>query len=271
METIRAIAPAKINLELKVSPLENGQTLHKVKNVMHTISLHDSLSVMISEASDLEFSIKTFFEGTQPFECRVDDNLIVKAAKQFFSDNELCDKLSVYVELKKRIPHQAGLGGGSSDAAAMLKILASLFEPKVSLSTTAASIGSDVPFFLEGGHREFGGTGVADALSFSPLTSSLVLVKPEKGVATSAVYSEFDKYGPTNDKNDLQKPAISLCPEIGEIIEFLPDGAQMTGSGSCVFYLCESFMQAASLASKANLQGWWARACSTIPSGVDLH
>ncbi len=270
MKTLSAIAPAKVNLLLKVEPLKSGQVLHNVRNIMHTISLHDTLCVTIEEASQFSIDININFERVKEFACGTSDNLITKAAKQFFADNNIDDNFEISVSLTKRVPAFAGLGGGSSDAAAMLIVLSEVFSTKTPLEITASKIGADVVFFLQGGHQEM--TGAGDHLSkmFEPIASSLVLVMPTQGMSTASIYSEFEKFGASLNNNDLQNPAISLCSEIGEIIDFLPQGAQMTGSGSCVFYLCETFSEAARLASAAQLKGWWSRACSTIPTGAKI-
>ena len=270
MTTITAIAPAKINLLLKVSPLKTGQVKHEVENVMHTISLHDTLKVRIEEASEFSCSINSTFENVADINCEEKDNLITIATKRFLEDNLLNDNLAITVDLTKRIPAQAGLGGGSADAAAMLLVLANHFKIATDLISTASRIGADVPFFIDGGHQKMSGAGEIPDEKLAPIQSSLVLVKPDVGDSTAEIYAEFEKFGKSSINNDLQEPAISLCPEIGEITEFLGADSQMTGSGSCVFLICKDFATASKITGEAKLKGWWARACSTIPTGARL-
>ena len=138
--------PAKINWVLEVIR-KRGDGFHELALVFQSVGLWDELSFWKKETG-LELSI---LESPEPL--AVDDsNLILKAARLFFTEADL--PAGLRVELKKKIPMAAGLGGGSSDAAATLWALNRLYETNFSLSQLrdlAAQIGSDVPFFLTGG------------------------------------------------------------------------------------------------------------------------
>jgi len=140
---MQVLAPAKINLSLKILGRRSGG-FHEIETVMAPISLCDEIKIERTDAKDgIEFHCD---DASVP---QGDDNLIVRAAKSFFAATKL--KPAVCVELQKKIPHGAGLGGGSSDAASTLLALNQLFEtnlPREALSKIAETIGSDIPFFI---------------------------------------------------------------------------------------------------------------------------
>ena len=152
----------------------------------------------------------------------------------------------------KRIPIAAGLGGGSADAAAALRAIARLWRIRLTskeLQTIAASLGADVPFFLEGGTVR--GRGRGDMLSplADPPRRWAVVATPPFGVPTADAYRWFDqdvdkgslKGSPHRRLNDLQAPVIARHPEIGALVDQLKRAraslAAMSGSGSAVFGL----------------------------------
>jgi 4-diphosphocytidyl-2-C-methyl-D-erythritol kinase len=161
------------------------------------------------------------------------------------------------VRLTKRVPMQAGLGGGSSDAAATLRACAVLWNAKLSarrLVRLASTLGADVPYFLHGGTAL--GTGRGDRLL--PLDDAearwVTLVLPAFGVSTKDAYSwwDADEHRPhvgSEVRNDLQAPVAARHPEIGTILERLTKAgavqAMMSGSGSAVYGLFRSRAAAA--------------------------
>ena len=178
----------------------------------------------------------------------------------------------------------AGLGGGSSDAAAVLIGINELFElniPSETLAEIGLIIGADVPFFLGKGAARV--CGIGEELSSVEIkdTIYLALVKPEKSLSTVDVYKKYDelknvsgegsqeliaalKLGDMDAiasslKNDLEAAAGSMCHEVTEAIEYLVEhgaaAAQMTGSGSCVFGVFRSSETARKAASDYNLNG----------------
>src|ERR1700682_1538781 len=140
---MQVFAPAKINLSLKILG-RRPDGFHDIETFIAPISLCVEFKLYTNKAE----------EGVA-FRCDAsavptgDENLVVRAAKAFFAAAKL--KASVSIELNKKIPHGAGLGGGSSDAASTLLALNQLFEtnlPREALAKLAAEIGSDVPFFV---------------------------------------------------------------------------------------------------------------------------
>jgi len=147
---LTCVAPAKINLVLEVLA-KRDDGYHEIRSLVQTISLCDVLS--------FELADKTSFECTEP-SLQTSDNLVVQAA-------ELVRKIGGYnkgakIKLEKRIPRDAGLGGGSSDAATTLSALNGLWQLKLTTSDLvelAARLGSDVPFFIYGGTASMEGRG----------------------------------------------------------------------------------------------------------------
>ena len=140
---MQVFAPAKINLSLKILG-RRDDGFHELQTLIAPISLYDELRIDKERPGN---GIK--FRCDDPSVPQGDDNLAVRAAKAFFETTKIEPAISI--ELYKKIPHGAGLGGGSSDAASVLLALNELFEAKLSreaLTEIAEPIGSDVPFFL---------------------------------------------------------------------------------------------------------------------------
>lgn len=198
----------------------------------------------------------------------------------------------VEVRVEKFIPHQAGLGGGSSDAAAALLGAAQLWGVPAghpTIEQAARKLGSDVAFFLHGGCARFGGAGEAFEQALAPRRENVVLVKPGEGLSTAAVYRAFDENPQLASAqlaqraaaaqcaadmplfNNLAQPAERLMPELAELREWMQQqpGVQqvlLCGSGSTTFAVCESFSAANALATAAKLKGHWARATTFSPA-----
>jgi len=242
---------------------------------MQTVSVYDTIEVETLEKENAEprvrFSSNCRFLTNDPKK-----NTIVKAASFFlpYIEEENCD-ISIFLD--KKIPSQAGLGGGSSDAATVLLALNELFPGRVSkeeLENMAVNIGADVPFFLEGGTVLCQGIGEIRT-SLPPMRGiPMLLLKPAEGVSTPRCYAKFDEMGRPpmsenektelyqammekgeNDplfrarrgqelwKNDLQEPAMTDVPVMQEGLALLSRGgalfSAMSGSGSALFGLFE--------------------------------
>jgi 4-diphosphocytidyl-2-C-methyl-D-erythritol kinase len=142
-DDMQVFAPAKINLSLKILG-RRDDGFHELETLIAPISLYDELRIEKERPGN---GIK--LRCDDPSVPQDDDNLAVRAAKMFFEATKIEPAISI--ELKKIIPHGAGLGGGSSDAASVLLALNELFEAKLSreaLTEIAEPIGSDIPFFL---------------------------------------------------------------------------------------------------------------------------
>lgn len=178
-------AYAKVNLTLNVLG-ERGDGFHEIESVMHTIALHDSITLREAGAG-VEVVVT---DGDAPNDHR---NLVVRAA-QLLRETFGVDR-NVQIELTKRVPAAAGLGGGSSDAAVTLLGLVQMWKLRLDgreLLALAGKLGSDVPFFLEGGAAVARGRG--ERLSFLPPlpTTWLVVARPRAEVKTEWAYRQFN-------------------------------------------------------------------------------
>jgi 4-diphosphocytidyl-2-C-methyl-D-erythritol kinase len=262
-------APAKINLYLEVG-LPRPDGYHPVRTVLQAVEVCDLVEVEVTDGGEgLELAV----EGDAP---PGEDNLCYRAAAAFLAATG--KSMGIKIELTKHIPQAAGLGGGSSNAAAVLRAL-NFFCGEImgreELMRTAASLGMDVPFFLVGGTALGEGRGehVTPLVQAPPLP--VLLVNPGVGLATGEVYRHFDFGGfegppapgpgpliealPWGDAaaiatllyNSLQRPACELMPEIAAILDRAAEagaaGALVSGSGPSVFMLAEDEMHASEL------------------------
>ncbi len=182
-------AYAKVNLTLAVGE-KRLDGYHEVVSVMQRVSLCDTLTAeQTREGITLTCSDPALPSG--------EENLAHRAASLFFRETRIAGGAALTLE--KRIPSQAGLGGGSSDAASALLALRKLYAPALSdteLETMAAALGSDVPFFIRGGTQL--ATGRGEVLSpLPPLTDGwFVIVKPTESFSTPAMYRRLDNLPP---------------------------------------------------------------------------
>lgn len=252
---LKGKAFAKINLTLDVTGiLENGY--HSIASVMQTISLYDEISVGKNDSGEIRlYSDGGEYADGMPLDER---NTCHKAAKVFLE--KIGFRQGVDIHIKKNIPSQAGLGGGSSDAATVLRLMNKLFEADLSfdeLQKIAIEIGADVPFLVTGGCALCEGMGEILTPIEKGLEGYVLLVKPDFGISTPEAYRLFDEkklpYGSSSEavmksgsfsgllSNDLEKAVAN--PEIEEIkrrlVRLGASDSLMTGSGSCVYGLFE--------------------------------
>ncbi|GHT33546.1 4-diphosphocytidyl-2-C-methyl-D-erythritol kinase [Endomicrobiia bacterium] len=195
-------APAKINLFLEIQN-KRSDGYHNLESIMQTISLYDNLSF---EIADKDISLKSNDKSLPVDEA----NIVYKAAKTVkthFNVNK-----GVKICLTKEIPMKAGLGGGSSDAAATLEALVKLWNIKTTkdkLEQIAVELGADVPFFLTGGTALCKGKGeiVTSLASIGKL--NVVLVNPGFGIPTASVYKKI-KF-PLTNKVKVNKIKTVVC------------------------------------------------------------
>jgi 4-diphosphocytidyl-2-C-methyl-D-erythritol kinase len=230
-------APAKINLSLRVLGVR-PDGYHELRTVFQSLALHDTLIIRRRRGP---FGI----ECNDP-NCPADStNLIWRAASAVWkSAGRRGSPSDIVVAVDKRIPVAAGLGGGSSDAAAALRAFARMWRiDQARLPALAKALGADVPFFLEGGTV----LGIERGDLLFPLIdrprSWVTLVIPSFGISTKEAYGWFDadRPPPEEGKNDLEAPVARRHPEIRRIVSALRGAgasqAAMSGSGSAVFGL----------------------------------
>lgn len=258
-------APAKLNLNLRIVG-RRTDGFHYLQSLISFLNLADE--IRITPAEKLTLNIEGFFGGL----IQTQDNLIVKAARM------LDEHRGAHITLKKEIPVGAGLGGGSADAACVLKALNEFWELQKSeeeLLRIARSLGSDVPACLHA--KPVWVEGVGDALtpvSFLPswhivlvyphllLTAKVVYERttpPYSAIQTMPAYSNAEAWRQyfAHEQNDLTHAATSIHPEISDILdvmETLPNllFARMSGSGSTCFAAFENAAHAEQ--AKAELQ-----------------
>jgi 4-diphosphocytidyl-2-C-methyl-D-erythritol kinase len=245
---MQVFAPAKINLSLKIlGPRPNG--FHDIESFIAPISLCDELKIEKNNAAEgVEFRCDDASVPTG------DENLVVRAVQAFFEAAKL--KASVSIELKKKIPHGAGLGGGSSDAASTLLALNKLFEtnlPREALAKLGETIGSDVPFFIFESAAMCRGRGELVKPEKLKEKMSILLLKPEFGVATAWAYQRWQdsreipgisyalqEFNGHRFANDLERPVFEKFVFLAQMKTWLRNQpevgvALMSGSGSTVF------------------------------------
>lgn len=288
--SLRLRAHAKVNLVLRVgAPRNDGY--HPVATILQTVSLADRLRIARARP---ERSVSTRPGGPPVVSLSVrgaslpGDNTITRGAELVAGElwrRGVSRAPVLAVELDKRIPIGAGLGGGSSDGAAALVACARLWGLEgVGLHRLARRIGADAPFFLHGGTVL--GTGRGDELEpVAPLDRTwLVLVAPRLQVSTGEAYAAFDRERPDARppeppayrpspvpawiENDLQEVVESVFPAVAEARRALralcPGPVLMTGSGAASFGVFADRREACRAARWLRDQGWWSEACVTV-------
>jgi 4-diphosphocytidyl-2-C-methyl-D-erythritol kinase len=185
---LRVIAPAKINWTLEVLR-QRPDGYHEIRSVLQTIDLHDLVTLNESDAMTLELTGEAAaLAGEEP-----DRNLAVRAAQAFSARTGI--HRGVHIAIEKRIPVAAGLGGGSSDAAAVLRGLNVLWDAgqaELNLVEIAGEIGSDPPFFVVGGSALVSGRGEQVTALPDAVAPTLLLATPptsERGEKTASMYA----------------------------------------------------------------------------------
>ena len=259
---MQALAPAKINLSLKIlGRREDG--FHEIETLISPISLADKIDIE-RQSRWIDFSCD---DPTLP---GGDENLAVRAAKAFFEKTKI--RGGVGIKLHKTIPHGAGLGGGSSDAATTLRVLNQLFETKLSpeeLATLGSTIGSDVAFFFFESAAVCKGRGEIVNPTTLKKKLSILLLKAGFSVSSGWAYSRWQdsrqipgtSYQPQNFDgqgfvNDLERPVFEKFVFLAQLKEWLLKQAEvgaalMSGSGSTVFAVLRENVDVDSVAKRA--------------------
>lgn len=280
------LAPAKVNLFLHVgAPAADGY--HPLCSLMVFADVGDRVAIELGEGR---------LTVSGPFARQLGpeiDNLIFRAVRAFV--DELGRPMAeLAMSLEKQLPVASGLGGGSSDAGAALRLIRDVFAPQVDdarLERVAATLGADGPACLWA--RPVLAEGRGERLGPAPglPVMDAVLVNPGVAVSTPEVYRRLDASGRFGDvtppampeafesvqelagwlalqRNDLEGPAIEAAPEVGAVLATLreePEAllARVSGSGGTCFALCADDIGAESLAERieALAPGWWVRRC----------
>ncbi|HXM33018.1 MAG TPA: 4-(cytidine 5'-diphospho)-2-C-methyl-D-erythritol kinase [Chthoniobacterales bacterium] len=270
-------APAKINLSLEIKARrEDG--FHEIETLMTPISLADRLTIeRADETEGVDFSCD---DAALP---AGENNLVVRAAKLFQKSTKTSGGLRL--SLEKKIPHGAGLGGGSSDAATTLLGLNELFATRLGqkdLMELAAQLGSDVPFFIAQSAAVCRGRGEIVSPMKLPSALRLLLVKPDFGVPTPSAYARWKDsrelpgvdYAPQEFsrvlfRNDLERPVFEKFVLLAYLKTWLRQQAEvgaalLAGSGSTVFAVLRDGADAEKLGARVheNIDATlWTRLC----------
>ena len=254
-------APAKINLNLRILG-KRADGFHDLETLMTPVALHDTLSIS-KHQSGLRFTCSRE-------DLESDDNLVIRAVRLL--ERESKQSLPLHIHLEKRTPSGAGLGGGSSDAAAAFKAVRDLYELDVSnqsLERLAAELGSDIPFFIQGKTAWCKGRGERIEPIDFPWKLDVLLIRHPLEIPTPWAYQHWANshevpglpYAPQNMPwgtivNDLERPTFAKYLIIGETKRWLleqpeVEAAAMTGSGSALFALLKERTNRATLIARA--------------------
>ncbi len=280
-DAIELAAPAKLNLALSVGPPATDG-MHPVCSWMVTVDLCDQLLVTRLDEDRLSrYAIRWHADAKRPRDIDWSTTRDLAVRAHVALERHLGRRLPVQLDLQKRIPVGGGLGGGSSDAAAMLRALNELFEialGKDDLRDIAAGLGSDVPFFVSGGSAIVEGSGDRiEPLAGIPALHAMIAF-PATPCSTQQVYRVFDELeaprlrpeavrglatenGPLRIEavfNDLAPAAIRLIPDLRDdlarLSELAERRAHVAGSGSSLFVLCDDELHAGHLAGAVEQQ-----------------
>lgn len=281
MKRIRVKTPAKINLTLEVLG-KRADGFHNIKSIMQAISLYDYLDVEVDDSDSTEIILSGSSDQI-PYD---EKNLVWKATQKFLQKTGIKDKkITVFIE--KNIPVEAGLAGGSTNAAGMFFALNELFESQLSvaeMNELCASLGSDLNFCLSGGTALCTGRGEKIERLPSP-ELQVSLIKPLSfGISAKEAYTKFsllkDKSVPDNTDelaellrigkfnknllyNSLEIAVIDDYPELQRIKSEI-SGSMMSGSGPTFFVL----EQSAKMSDSDNFL--FIDGLRTIPDGVKI-
>ena len=278
MSAMQVLAPAKINLSLKILGRRNDG-FHEIETLISPISLADKIDIeRQSRWIDFMCDDRSVPPG--------DENLVVRAAKLFFEKTKVT--AGVGIKLQKQIPHGAGLGGGSSDAASTLIALNQLFETKLSreeMAKLGSTIGSDVAFFLFESPAVCKGRGEIVEPTKLKKKLSILLLKAAFSVSSAWAYSRLQdskeipgiSYQPQNFDgqsfvNDLERPVFEKFIFLAQLKTWLLKQAEvgaalMSGSGSTVFAVMRDNADVDLVAKRARQKldlEIWTCACKTV-------
>ncbi len=293
--SVRIWSPAKVNLSLVIQGVRQDG-YHLLESIIVPVSLCDRVVVSLTNSPGV--SVRVAQIGFGPFVPAGPGNLTYKAAEMFLA--EFAPKgavLGIEISVEKFIPVGAGMGGGSSDAAAVLHALNRLTGAALDfedLRPLALRIGADVPCLLLGRPAYVGGIGeqvrpydlerplhMVVCFDGTPLGTADVFRAWDRALTVKSAVSNIRAF-PEGDlgaapmlHNDLESVAEALRPEIARMKECLREEGvsqvAMSGSGSAVFGICQGPGEARRVASRVRLAGYWAEAVRTLENAWAFH
>lgn len=296
----KIISPAKVNLVLAVGEKQESG-FHEVQTIMHSLALHDTLSMRRfndeGSGEGLQVMLKCESSFTiDPLLIKAEENIAYKAVVELAKALGRTQDETIEMVLNKVIPAEAGLGGGSSNAAAALVGAATLWGVGMEderVQEVASRLGADVSFFLKGGCARLSGKGDVFEAQLEPRSGFILLVRPDAGVSTGKAYAAFDEDPvlPSSEYlssiaaldaaadvslyNNLEKAACSVTPVVAQVLEWGRAAAGeedvvLCGSGSAVCCIFDSYQAACEASVEARKHEWWTRVTSFSPLGAAI-
>lgn len=296
----KIISPAKVNLVLAVGEKQENE-FHEVQTIMHSLALHDTLSMRRFDdegsGDGLQVMLKCESSFTiDPLLIKAEENIAYKAVVELAKALGRTQDETIEMILNKVIPAEAGLGGGSSNAAAALVGAATLWGVGVEderVQEVASRLGADVSFFLKGGCARLSGKGDVFEAQLEPRSGFVLLVRPDAGVSTGKAYAAFDEDPvlPSSEYlssiaaldaavdvslyNNLEKAACSVTPVVAQVLEWGraaagEENVVLCGSGSAVCCIFDSYQAACEASVEARKHEWWTRVTSFSPLGAAI-
>lgn len=296
----KIISPAKVNLVLAVGEKQESG-FHEVQTIMHSLALHDTLSMRRFDdegsGEGLQVMLKCESSFTiDPLLIKAEENIAYKAVVELAKALGRTQDETIEMILSKVIPAEAGLGGGSSNAAAALVGAATLWGVGVEderVQEVASRLGADVSFFLKGGCARLSGKGDVFEAQLEPRSGFVLLVRPDAGVSTGKAYAAFDEDPvlPSSEYlssiaaldaavdvslyNNLEKAACSVTPVVAQVLEWGraaagEENVVLCGSGSAVCCIFDSYQAACEASVEARKHEWWTRVTSFSPLGAAI-
>lgn len=296
----KIISPAKVNLVLAVGEKQESG-FHEVQTIMHSLALHDTLSMRRFDdegsGDGLQVMLKCENSFTiDPLLIKAEENIAYKAVVELAKALGRTQDETIEMVLNKVIPAEAGLGGGSSNAAAALVGAATLWGVGVEdegVQEVASRLGADVSFFLKGGCARLSGKGDVFEAQLEPRSGFVLLVRPDAGVSTGKAYAAFDEDPvlPSSEYlssiaaldaavdvslyNNLEKAACSVTPVVAQVLEWGraaagEENVVLCGSGSAVCCIFDNYQAACEASVEARKHEWWTRVTSFSPLGAAI-
>lgn len=296
----KIISPAKVNLVLAVGEKQESG-FHEVQTIMHSLALHDTLSMRRFDdegsGDGLQVMLKCESSFTiDPLLIKAEENIAYKAVVELAKALGRTQDETIEMILNKVIPAEAGLGGGSSNAAAALVGAATLWGVGMEderVQEVASRLGADVSFFLKGGCARLSGKGDVFEAQLEPRSGFVLLVRPDAGVSTGKAYAAFDEDPvlPTSEYlssiaaldaaadvslyNNLEKAACSVTPVVAQVLEWGrasagEENVVLCGSGSAVCCIFDNYQAVCEASVEARKHEWWTRVTSFSPLGAAI-